>query len=228
MPWRFAFAWAVGTSSVAPSPAPGSPPLVLQPLEPLRAPEVTSADALPPPLPPEIPEPAVWSIPVLHTVGLFTIMRASEAVLWPEPFAETKPRVWLENYERAFTKPPLFDTSERAFEWDHDHYTTNVFGHGILGSELYYRPRRCGANMLEALAFATAASAVWEYVFEANGVRPSALDLVYTPLSGWVLGEARFLGWSAASEIRNRTLRSVVRTVLDPFGELSRALGTPC
>lgn len=82
--------------------------------------------------------------------------------------------------------------------------------------------------MLEALAFAASASAVWEYVFEANGVRPSALDLVYTPLSGWVLGEARFWGWQAAGGIGNPTLRGVLRVVLDPFGELSRAMGTPC
>jgi hypothetical protein len=165
---------------------------------------------------------------VLHTTALFVIMRTTEAVLWPTPFADTRPRVWLDGYEQAFTRPPLFDPDERAFEWDHDHYTINVFGHGLLGSELYYRPRRCGASPLEAFAFAAAASAVWEYAFEANGVRPSALDLTYTPLSGLVFGEARYQGWSAAGGIGDRTLRGFVRAVLDPLGEFERAFGARC
>lgn len=216
-----AWVWAAGATPAA----------AALPASALEPPRVTTADLLPPPTPAfelELPEPPIWSVPILHTTALFTVMRTTEAFLWPDPFAETRPRVWLENYERAFTQPPVFDTSESAFEWDHDRYTINVFGHGLLGSELYYRPRRCGATMLEALAFAASASAVWEYVFEANGVRPSALDLVYTPLSGWVLGEARFWGWQAAGGIGNPTLRGVLRVVLDPFGELSRAVGTPC
>jgi hypothetical protein len=175
-----------------------------------------------------IPERAIWSVPVLHTTGLFVTMRTTEAVLWPEPFADTRPKFWLENYEQAFTRPPLFDGSEPAFEWDHDAWTINVVGHGLLGSELYFRPRRCGATALEALAFAASASAVWEYAFEANGVRPSALDLAFTPIAGLVLGEARYLGWSAAGAIRSRSWRDVVRTILDPLGQLERAVGAPC
>lgn len=155
-------------------------------------------------------------------------MRATEAYLWPDPFAETRPRIWLEHYREAFTKPPLFSTREAAFEWDHDHWTINVVGHGLLGSELFYRPRRCGASPLASLAFAAGASAVWEYVFEANGVRPSAVDLTYTPLAGFVLGEARYIGWTAANRIADRTLRAFLQVVLDPLGELERGLGSPC
>lgn len=169
-----------------------------------------------------------WSVPVLHTTGLFVAMRTTEAILWPTPFADTRPGFWLENYEQAFTRPPLFDWNQAAFEWDYDHWTINVIGHGLLGSELFYRPRRCGASVLEALAFAASASAVWEYAFEANGVRPSALDLVFTPVSGLILGEARYFGWTAARGIRDATLRSIVQGILDPLGELSRGLGAPC
>jgi hypothetical protein len=155
-------------------------------------------------------------------------MRTAEAVLWPTPFADVRPSFWLDNYERAFTRPPLFDSRERPFEWDHDHWTINVLGHGTLGSELYYRPRRCGATVVQALVFAASASAVWEYAFEANGVRPSALDLTFTPLSGLVLGELRYWGWTAADKLRDRTWKAVLQTVLDPLGEIERGLGTPC
>lgn len=175
-----------------------------------------------------VPQPALFSVPVVHTTSLFVVMRVTEAALWPRPFADRRPRFWLENYEQAFTRPPLFDPRQRAFEWDHDHWSINVVGHGLLGSELYYRPRRCGASALQSFLFASAASAVWEYAFEANGVRPSALDLAFTPISGLLLGEARFVGWTLAGGIDNRSVRSIVRGILDPLGELSRTLGSPC
>ena len=188
--------------------------------------------AEPPAAPRQIPqeqEPAVdWTVPALHTTGLFLGMRATEAYLWPAPFAETDLSVIGRHYREAYTHPPVFDRHQRAFEWDGDHWTLNVVGHGLLGSELFYRPRRCGASMLEAFAFAAASSAVWEYVFEANGVRPSALDLTYTPLVGLVLGEARHAGYTAAARIPNRTLRGILKGVLDPFGEFERALGAQC
>ncbi|MFZ5894292.1 MAG: DUF3943 domain-containing protein [Myxococcota bacterium] len=169
----------------------------------------------------------LW-VPFAHTSALFVGMRATEAYLWPNPFADTRPRVWFRHYGEAFSKPPIFDASERAFEWDHDHWTINVIGHGLLGSELYYRPRRCGASPLGALAFAMGASVAWEYAFEANGVRPSVVDLIYTPLSGLVLGEGRYLGWSLARDISNPTWRGVFQVLFDPFGEIERALGAVC
>src|SRR4051812_5338342 len=86
------------------------------------------------------PEPR-WAPPVLHALSLFTVMRTTEAVIWPHPFPESSH--FGEHYREAFTKPPLFDTSQRAFEWDGDRWPINVIGHGLLGSELYLRARTC-------------------------------------------------------------------------------------
>lgn len=171
---------------------------------------------------------AVWIVPTLHTLGLFTTMRATEAVIWPDPFSFARISSWPKGYEESLTRPPLFDLSQRPFEWDGDRWTINVLGHGLLGSELYYRPRRCGASALGAVAFAASASAIWEYAFEGNSVRPSGLDLIFTPLSGVLIGEARYLGWTAAGQIADPTWRGVVRVILDPLGELQRTVGTPC
>lgn len=165
-------------------------------------------------------------IPLAHVTVLMTVMRVGESILWPDPFSRTQ--YFGAHYEEAFTKAPLFDSSRRAFEWDGDSWYVNTIGHGLFGSELYMRARTCHLPWYGALAFATASSAVWEYAFEGNGVRPSALDLVWTPLAGSVLGEARHLGWNAARNIQAPVLRSVVRAVLDPFGEAERALGTGC
>lgn len=169
-----------------------------------------------------------WEVPFAHTGALLFGLRASEAFLWPTPFAQITPRIWWRHYREALTRPPVFDPDTRAFEWDHDRFAINVVGHGLLGSELYFRPRRCGASPLGALAFAAGASLAWEYAFEGNGVRPSALDLVYTPLAGLVLGEGRYWGYLAASGLGNRPLRSVLRMLFDPLGEFERGLGGAC
>ncbi|HEV8244999.1 MAG TPA: DUF3943 domain-containing protein [Polyangiaceae bacterium] len=169
---------------------------------------------------------AHWAPPVLHTTGLFIAMRLTEAAIWPEPFARTEPDFWWARYEDAFTLPPKFDPSLPAFEWDGDPWTINVLGHALLGSELYLRARQCHFGWAGSLAFTAAGSVAWEYVFEANGVRPSAQDLVWTPLSGWALGEARFQAARALNGKRGAA--QVLRIVLDPFGEAARALGSGC
>lgn len=169
-----------------------------------------------------------WVIPSLHALGLMTVMRTSEAVLWPDPFADTSLLRFGVRYADAFTLPPRWDGSRNAFEWDGDRWFINVVGHGLFGSELYLRARTCRKPLWQALLFTTLASGVWEYGFEANGVRPSALDLTFTPLSGWVLGEARFWTWSAASSLRPGVLKQVLQVAVDPLGELERGLGAPC
>lgn len=165
-------------------------------------------------------------IPLAHATALMTVMRVTEAFLWPDPFARTEN--FAAHHAEAFTKPPIFDSARSAFEWDGDPWYVNTIGHGLFGSELYIRARTCHMPWYGALAFAAASSTVWEYAFEANGVRPSVFDLLYTPLSGMLLGEARYVAWRAAQGVRSPALRGTLRALVDPFGEAERALGTPC
>lgn len=177
----------------------------------------------------ESEEPAdSWSVPIAHSVGLMTSMRVGAALIWPEPFADTRPAFWAESYERAYTLPPKWDSSQSWFEWDGDPWYVNAVGHGLFGSEVYLRARTCKKTVLESLLLTTAASTLWEYGFEANAVRPSALDLAYTPVAGLVLGEARYQLLLAARRLDAGTARGVLSAVFDPFGEIERALGTPC
>jgi hypothetical protein len=166
--------------------------------------------------------------PVLHSLGLMTAMRLTEAYLWPHPFAETSRFELARHYHAAFTKPPLWDWSQPPFRQDGDRWYINVVGHGAFGSELYMRARTCGQVPWQALLFTTLASATWEYGFEANGTRPSGLDLIFTPAAGLVLGEARYFGWQSARRLERGALRSTLQVLFDPFGELERALGSVC
>jgi hypothetical protein len=166
--------------------------------------------------------------PVLHALGLLSVMRASEAYLWPQPFAETRLTTLELHYYDAFSRPPKWDSSRAWYTADGDRWQINIVGHGLFGSELYLRARTCRLPAWQALLFTGLASATWEYGFEANGVRPSALDLTYTPLAGLVLGEVRFQGYRAARRLAPGALRTSLSLVLDPLGELERALGSPC
>lgn len=185
-----------------------------------------------PPAPAPASEPASeaarWTPPVLHTLGLFTVMRIGEAVIWPEPFAHFDSASLGAHYDDTFTNPPLFDPHKPAFQWDGDPWAVNVVGHGLMGSELYLRARMCHFGPVGSLAFAAGASAFWEYVVEGSGVRPSALDLVYTPLAGMILGEGRYFLYERAGTVASPTLRQVFRAALDPFGQLERAAGSGC
>src|SRR3954469_10219168 len=166
--------------------------------------------------------------PTLHALGLMTAMRVSEAYLWPHPFAEVNRATLTLHYSEAFSQPPRWDSSLPLLEEDGDRWQINVVGHGLFGSELYLRARTCRFPVWQALLFTGLASATWEYGFEANGTRPSALDLTFTPTAGLVLGEARFQGWRAVRGLPAGGLRSTLSAVLDPFGDLERALGAPC
>jgi hypothetical protein len=169
-----------------------------------------------------------WTIPVLHGTGLFVTLRLTEAYLYPNPFAETRLSVIGEHYKQAFTRPPKFDASQPAFEWDGDPWYINALGHAAMGSELYLRARTCGLNVLQSLLFTAGGAAVWDYAFEGSGVRPSAFDLVYTPAAGLALGELRYLAWRGAAGVSHPLTRGVLRGLFDPLGEFERWAGAAC
>lgn len=188
------------------------------------APHATAAPAVAPASPREPRE--SWLVPSLHALGLMTVMRGAETYMWPEPFANVDRFGY--HYREAYTRPPLWDGSRPLFEEDGDRWQINVLGHGAFGSELYLRARVCKKPIWQALSFTGAASTLWEYGFEANGVRPSALDLVFTPAAGLLLGEGRFQALRAVRGLAPGTARTVLLVVVDPLGELERTLGSPC
>lgn len=169
-----------------------------------------------------------WTATVSHHHGVMLGMRLTELWLWPVPFAEVSPKQVAARYGEAYGGLPKWQGDARWFEWDGDRWWINVVGHSLFGSELYLAARRCRFEPVAALALTAAASTVWEYGYEASGVRPSALDLVYTPLSGLVLGEARFWVYQRAQALPPGAIRAVVQTLMDPLGEAERGLGFPC
>jgi hypothetical protein len=168
-----------------------------------------------------------WLVPSLHAVGLLTAERVGAMLVWQHAFSLEDTDRDLRFVREAYTSPPLFDPHRRFFEWDGDRWSINLWGHGLMGSELYLRARQCGHGALPSLAFTAAASAFWEYGVEVWNAHPSVNDLLWTPLGGALLGELRLVVWEAAARLP-RGVRAVVRVVVDPLGELERVAGSPC
>lgn len=168
-----------------------------------------------------------WLVPSLHAVGLLTTQRVAAMLVWRHAFSLEDTDRDLRFLREAYTSPPLFDPRRRFFEWDGDRWSINLWGHGFMGSELYLRARQCGHGFAASIAFTAAASAVWEYGVEVWNAHPSLNDLVWTPLGGALIGELRFVTWELAERL-GRVPRTILRAVVDPFGELERAAGSPC
>jgi hypothetical protein len=186
------------------------------------------AVALEPAAPAPEPRPT-WTVPVAHALGVMAGMRLTLSILWPQaydplPFGSSAAR-----FGRAYTLPPEYHRDRGLFESDSDPWQINVVGHGLFGAEIYGRVRQCGGGRLAAFAFAAGTSAVWEYGIESWNKRPSALDLVATPVLGAMIGEARHQTQRWLRTRPRSGLRTFVEILIDPLGEFERgALRTGC
>jgi len=96
---------------------------------------------------------------------------------WHEDFLQ----VGANNFIDAYGSAPT---------WDQDHWYHNYLGHPYVGS-IYYNTVRCqGASPVQSFFFSTAMSVWWEYAVESIAEHPSTQDLLVTPITGALLGEA--------------------------------------
>ena len=124
---------------------------------------------------------------------------------------------------------PILGYQQGRSNSDGDPWTINVFGHGLFGSEIYTRTRQCGHGVAASVTAAAATAIIWEYMVEAPYKRPSAVDLVWTPLGGALLGEVRFQFTRWLQRDSSNPVKNVLLIVTDPFGELERRVfGTRC
>nr|WP_228531039.1 MULTISPECIES: DUF3943 domain-containing protein [Myxococcaceae] len=168
----------------------------------------------------------------MHTAGLMVGMRVGLSLAWPRAYDPSRLREGLHSLGEAYTHLPEYHRGRPPLESDGDPWLLNGVGHGLFGAEVYGRARQCGHSAGASLAAAALASTAWEYGLEALHQRPSAQDLVWTPLAGALLGEGRFRLVRAVRGSGGSGLsapRRVLLWVLDPLGEAERGLlGTEC
>jgi hypothetical protein len=109
----------------------------------------------------------------------------------------------------AFRGPPT---------WDEDTAFWNYWVHPWMGSEWYLAARNRAGNPWGCMAYSAALSAWYEYVPGNMLQQPSATDLIVTPLTGVVLGEARYRlrRWLARGHSGARMRRALV-VLVDPL-----------
>jgi hypothetical protein len=162
-----------------------------------------------------------WAVPAAHAGGVLLGMRLVVNLAWPETYDPTRLGSQGDHLRLAYTRPPEFRAHRFFLESDGDPWWLNGFGHAYFGSEIYGRTRQCGGGPLAAALLTAAATVAWEYGFEAPYKRPSAIDLVWTPLAGALLGEGRFRfhRW-----LRARDAAPWLLILVDPLGEGERRL----
>jgi hypothetical protein len=116
----------------------------------------------------------IGGVEVIGMVAL--IMMPKEITKWPDDWAQDA----IRNLKRAFTTTPV---------WDRDDWALNYIGHPIAGSYYYNALRSQNASRFHSFLFSTAQSFIWEYFIEGMAERPSAQDLLITPVVGSLLGE---------------------------------------
>jgi hypothetical protein len=199
-------ALAVWLAATAPAPPPAS---VVTPVETQPAPS--------------------WTVPVVHAIGLLAGMRLVLSVAWPQAYDPFPLGRSGQQFARAYSQPPEYRRGSALLESDGDPWAINVIGHGLFGAEIYGRVRQCGGGPWQALAFAAGTSAIWEYGVESFSKRPSAIDLVATPVIGAVLGEVRYQTQRWLRRKPRGFWRRAAEVVIDPLGEGERGLlGTRC
>jgi len=169
-----------------------------------------------------------WVVPSAHAAAVLAGQRIALSVLWPDAFDPTTVGANASRFADGWSSWPAYDGALPAFESDGDPWPLNLVGHGLMGSELYLRYRETHHSPWVALGAAAGWTLVWEYGLEAWHKHPSAVDLVWTPAGGALLGELRFRAVERLRAQPSALWPRALLYVVDPFGQLERdLLGLP-
>nr|MBC8342488.1 DUF3943 domain-containing protein [Bacteroidota bacterium] len=129
-----------------------------------------------------------WNLPHPDSIAPFARFGYSSLVMLSSSIAghaylilrTYKEEDWLSKYswrsvERSFTLPP---------KWDQDHWSFNYLIHPYMGSLTYLAWRNRGGSMWSGLVVSGINSVLYEYLLASAIQRPSANDLIITPITG--------------------------------------------
>ncbi len=119
--------------------------------------------------------------------------------------------------------------------WDGDKFIFNYVLHPYAGAAYYMSARSLGFNVLGSFLYCAGISTLfWEYGIEAFMEIPSIQDLIITPLSGLILGEAfyrvkRHIVDNGYTLCNSKVLGNIVAFLVDPVNEvIGLFTGNPC
>jgi hypothetical protein len=164
------------------------------------------------------------SIPFIRIAILETAMLTVSAAVWVDGYSPVCIRRNAAQFKASLTGPPDYRFTPNILETDGDWWYFNLIAHGLFGSEPYLAARDWGHRPVIAFLYTLFASTVWEYLIEGWFKQPSAVDLAWSPAFGSLIGELRYQAARATRRIRNKHLSTALRSIVDPFGEMERAI----
>ena len=141
------------------------------------------------------------------------ILMPKEITKWSEDWAKD---AWR-NLKRSFSTTPV---------WDKDDWALNYIGHPIAGSYYYNALRSQNASRFHSFLFSTAQSFIWEYIIEGVAERPSAQDILITPVVGSMLGEATHLLTMSMRKNGFNFFEKVFVILFNPMFAINNGFGT--
>ena len=161
--------------------------------------------------------------PIGHILIVDAAMYFTMAGIWPTAFSPAQSN--RSQFKKTWTSPPHWDRHGSLFELDGDPWPINAVMHGLYGSEAWLTARNFGHNPAIAFIYSAGAAFTWEYLIEGWFQQPSAIDLMWTPFAGAVIGELRYqLLKIANKKISIKGLKITVMTIIDPIGQLERLI----
>lgn len=115
---------------------------------------------------------------------------------------------FIYNYKNTFTKPPVFD---------HDKWYINYMAHPYQGALFYNAVRSQNAKIWQSGLFCLGHVLVYEYLIEGGAEQPSIQDLIVTPISGILLGEAIHRATMAMAKNGFKWYEATAVVILDPM-----------
>ena len=123
-------------------------------------------------------------------------------------YAHTGPSYWKRNFREGW-------------EWDHNHWAINFYGHPYQGSMYYATARGSGYGFYSSMLYAALGSSTWEMFCESEYPAPN--DLISTTISGSVFGEVLYrLSRAAYNRPGAPWYRQLTAFVLEPAGYVQR------
>lgn len=132
-------------------------------------------------------------------------------------------KAWGADYAQISTQTIATHLFHGPWEWDHDIYFLNEFGHPYHGALLFSAARSSGLGFWASVPYAVGGAAVWELAFETDP--PSKNDMITTPMGGIVFGEVLHrISLLVLDEGDPGALRSLAAFGIEPVGGINRTV----
>ena len=143
-----------------------------------------------------------------EVLGLNAFVWAWDYWVLDKSYAHTGPSYWKRNFREGW-------------EWDHNHWAINFYGHPYQGSMYYATARAGGYGFYGSMAFAALGSSTWEMFCETEYPAPN--DLISTTVAGSMFGEVLYrLSRASYNGSKVPWYRHLLAFALEPAGYAQR------